>query len=171
VAGAKVLDLCALGDRHVIEASQAVFRKGKDGAKLERGVCALCSPCAWPRLAHRRPCASCTQPRAGLPDVCVYQRLCVPPIPARQRQGDCAARGRPRQSVCQRTQGPVTESVLVCVIHIGGMGLCVTGRAAVGHRELGAHIDGLPTMVATSFVVGATKAPRQSVPALVLVSH
>ena len=39
VAGAKVLDLCAIGDKIILEASQSVYRKSaKDGAKIERGT-------------------------------------------------------------------------------------------------------------------------------------
>lgn len=45
VAGAKVRELCELGDRTVTEAAQGVYRgKGKDGNKVERGT-----------LAHPRP--------------------------------------------------------------------------------------------------------------------
>jgi len=37
VPGAKVLELCQLGDNKIIEETSALFKKGKDGVKIEKG--------------------------------------------------------------------------------------------------------------------------------------
>lgn len=50
VAGAKVVDICKLGDKSIEDGAAGVYRKAKDGEKIEKG--ALCAAADASVRAH-----------------------------------------------------------------------------------------------------------------------
>lgn len=131
VPGAKIIDLCVLGDKSIEEGTAAVYNK----SKFERGV-------AFPTCVSVNNCAGHFSPLTGdntvlqegdLVKVYVSHLLsCFHSLPF---------------SIATRSRGPLDPSPLSLKFR----------KRSVSNSDLGAHIDGFITQGAHSFVCTANK--------------